>query len=192
MDYEKEQAGEAAYSAGDPLPPADWDGYGRSARIEALYAAHRPQLTSFFRSRARSQDVGDLVQEVFSRFAATGALAATLIEKPRAYLFRAARNLLAENARADERHLTSRHDSFEDDHGGAADPHEALEARDALRRAEDAILRLSPLTQEIFLLHRLDHISYPEIARIKGLSVKTVESHMSKALAALRRSRGKR
>ena len=71
----------------------------------------------------------------------------------------------------------------------SVDPPEALEARDALRRAEETRLRLSPLTQEIFLLHRFDQMSYPEIARIKGLSVKTVESHISKALAALRRGR---
>lgn len=192
MDFEDQADGRAAISAADPVPPADWDGFSRNARIDALYTAHHPRLANFFRNRAPGQDVGDLVQEVFSRFAATGLFAASLIERPGAYLFRAARNLLAEHARADERHHRSHHDSFEDDHAGSVDPHDALEARDALRRAEETILRLSPLTQEIFLLHRFDQMSYPEIARIKGLSVKTVESHISKALAALRRGRRER
>ena len=40
-------------------------------------------------------------------------------------------------------------------------------------------------------MHRFEGLSYPEIARIKGISVKTVESHMSRALAAIRRARGK-
>ncbi len=192
MDFEEDQEGRSAYAAGDPLPPADWEAFGRSARIEAIYAAHHPRLTRFFRGRANGQDVGDLVQEVFSRFAATGTFAASLVERPGAYLFKAARSLLAEHARADERHLRSQHDSLDDEQQDATDPHAALEARDELRRAEETILGLSPLTREIFLLHRLDHMSYPEIARIRGLSVKTVESHMTKALAALRRSRGRR
>lgn len=190
MDFEDKDSERTAYAGSDPLTPPDWEGFGRQARLETIYADHRPKLARFFGRRAAGQDIGDLVQEVFSRFASNRALAAVLIERPGAYLFRAARNLLAEHARADDRHCRSAHDSFEDAHGGALDPHDALEMRDALRRAEETILRLSPLTREIFLLHRLDHVSYPEIARIKGVSVKTVESHMSKALAALRRSKG--
>jgi RNA polymerase sigma factor (sigma-70 family) len=192
MDFEDEAVRSGTIGDADALPPSDWDGFGRNARMEALYTAHRPRLTSFFRNRAPGQDVGDLVQEVFSRFAATGSFAASLIERPSAYLFRAARNLLTEHARADERHFRSHHDSFDESASGTVDPHDALEARDALRRAEEAIAGLSPLTREIFLLQRIDHMSYPEIARLKGLSVKTIESHMSKALAALRRSRGTR
>lgn len=192
MDFENEATRSGTIGEADALPPSDWDGFSRTARMEALYAAHHPRLTSYFRNRAPGQDAGDLVQEVFSRFAATGSFAASLIERPGAYLFRAARNLLTEHARADERHFRSHHDSFDESAAGAIDPHATLEARDALRRAEKTIAGLSPLTREIFLLQRIDHMSYPEIARLKGLSVKTVESHMSKALAALRRSRGAR
>lgn len=191
MDFEDKNDGRSGLAGGDPLPPEDWEHVGRAARIEAIYSEHRPQLTRFFRRRAATQDVGDLVQEVFSRFAnARGGLAA-LIEGPGAYLVKSARMLLAEHARADRRHHRSRHDSFGEEHEGASDPHDALEARDILRRAERAISRLSPLTREIFLMHRFDGLRYPEIARIKGISVKTVESHMSKALAAIKRARGK-
>lgn len=175
----------------DPQPPEDWEAFGRSARIEAIYSEHRPVITRFFRSRAPTQDVGDLVQEVFSRFASARGGLAALVEGPGAYLVKSARMLLAEKARADGRHRRSQHESFGEEHEGASDPHDALEARDVLRRAERAISRLSPLTRDIFLMHRFESLSYPEIARIKGISVKTVESHMTKALAAIKRARGK-
>ncbi|WP_374394897.1 RNA polymerase sigma factor [Sphingopyxis sp.] len=191
MDFENKDSGRAGIAGGDPLPPGDWEQSGRAARIEAIYTEHHPQLTRFFKRRAPTQDVGDLVQEVFSRFASARGGLAALVERPSAYLVKSARMLLAEYARADGRHHRDRHDSFGDEHQGAVDPQDVLEARDVLRRAERAISRLSPLTREIFLMHRFDGLRYPEIAQIKGISVKTVESHMTKALAAIKRARGR-
>jgi RNA polymerase sigma-70 factor (ECF subfamily) len=47
------------------------------------------------------------------------------------------------------------------------------------------MLRLRPLTREIFMAHRLDGYTYREIAARTGLSVKRVEKHMSRAIAQL-------
>jgi RNA polymerase sigma-70 factor (ECF subfamily) len=60
-----------------------------------------------------------------------------------------------------------------------------LEARDMLERLETAMLRLRPLTREIFMAHRLDGYTYREIAERTGLSLKRVEKHMSRAIAQL-------
>jgi RNA polymerase sigma factor (sigma-70 family) len=73
-----------------------------------------------------------------------------------------------------------------------ADPHAALEARDQLRRAEEAIARLKPKTRDIFLMHRFDGMSYEEIAAKQGMSVKGVEKQIAKALVAVRRARSER
>ena len=62
-----------------------------------------------------------------------------------------------------------------------------LESRDTLRRLEAAISKLKPKTREIFLAHRLDGLSYAEIAELTGLSVKGVEKQMSKAIAKIDR-----
>ena len=51
------------------------------------------------------------------------------------------------------------------------------------------MLKLRPITREIFMAHRLDGLSYAEIADRTGLSVKGVEKHMSKAIAQVTRSR---
>jgi len=56
-----------------------------------------------------------------------------------------------------------------------------------LQRVEAAVLRLRPRTREIFMAHRVEGLSYAEIAQRTGLSVKGVEKQMSKAIAALDR-----
>jgi RNA polymerase sigma factor (sigma-70 family) len=67
------------------------------------------------------------------------------------------------------------------------DQHRLLESRDMLRRLDAAMMRLRPKTREIFMAHRIDGLTYAEIAARTGLSVKGVEKQMSKALVQLDR-----
>ena len=53
-----------------------------------------------------------------------------------------------------------------------------------------ALDRLPSKTRRIFLLSRIEHKTYREIAEIEGLSVKSVEFHVSKALKTLRSDLG--
>jgi RNA polymerase sigma factor (sigma-70 family) len=56
---------------------------------------------------------------------------------------------------------------------------------DLLRRMEEAMLNIPKLQREIFMAVRLDDMSYGEIARRTGLTVRQVERHMGKALYKL-------
>lgn len=189
MSYDDEETPRRGIAGTDPLPPSDWEGYGRGARLEALYAAERPRLTGYFRRNARQQDVGDLVQECFRRLvSAKGHLAGNL-EKPGGYLIATARTILRNRARTHVRREQGAHHSFEEQDVAGPDPHIALEARDMIRRIEDALAGLDSTTRDIFLMHRFDDLSYPEIARIKGMRVKRVEKHIAKALIAIRKAR---
>jgi RNA polymerase sigma-70 factor (ECF subfamily) len=56
---------------------------------------------------------------------------------------------------------------------------------DLLRRIEGAMLNIPKLQREIFMAHRLDDMSYGEIAERTGLTVRRVERHMAKAIYKL-------
>lgn len=56
-----------------------------------------------------------------------------------------------------------------------------------LARLEEAVRSLRRLDREVFLAHRLDAMSYDEIARRTGLSVNQVEWAMCRALRGIGR-----
>jgi RNA polymerase sigma-70 factor (ECF subfamily) len=58
---------------------------------------------------------------------------------------------------------------------------------DLLRRVEEAIENLPSVQREIFLAHRVDKMSYAEIAAKTGLPVRRVERHMASSLYRIAR-----
>lgn len=55
-----------------------------------------------------------------------------------------------------------------------------------IKAARQAIDALPQRAQQTYVLHREDGLTYPEIAEVMGITVKTVESQMSRALDILR------
>lgn len=65
-----------------------------------------------------------------------------------------------------------------------------LELKEFDERLQVAISQLPEKTRTAFLLSRMDDMSYTEIAKSFGLSVKAVEKHISKAKKILREQLG--
>ena len=172
---------------GDPLPPADDRVEVPSAPLEDLYREERPSLLRFLARWTGGDTAEDIVQQVFSRMAGRQGMDNVPIQAPRAYLRQAAKNMLRDEARAAGRCTMHSHVPIEDLSLSSGDPVAALEARDRLARIEQAVLRLKPLTRDIFLACRLDGYSYVEIAQRTGLSVRGVEKQMSRAIKQLGR-----
>lgn len=57
-----------------------------------------------------------------------------------------------------------------------------------LEQMEAALLRLPRFTREVFLAHRLDDLSYVQIANITGVSVRHVEREMMRAIVGIDRA----
>lgn len=153
--------------------------------LAELYRDESPKLVRLFTKRTRNRaDADDLVQDVFFRFARLrdGALG---LDRPQAYLRRIAANLLKDRAKSAARRSTALHIVADEEVLPGIDQQRALESRDMLRRLEAAMLKLRPRTREIFMAHRIEGLSYAEIAERTGLSVKGVEKQMSKAILQL-------
>jgi RNA polymerase sigma-70 factor (ECF subfamily) len=139
------------------------------------------------RQTRSSEDARDLVQDVFVRFARMRRRWPSSFDRPQAYLRRIAANLLKDRAKAEFRQSAALHVVADEEVLPGPDQHQLLESRDMLRRIEAAMMRLRPKTREIFMAHRINGLTYAEIAEQTGLSVKGVEKQMSKALAQLDR-----
>ena len=57
-----------------------------------------------------------------------------------------------------------------------------------LERLADAVRKLDQPTREIFLLHRVDRMPYPQIARRLGITLAEVEHRIAGAMLALDRA----
>lgn len=172
---------------GDPLPPI----HDRVTPVQdvlgKLYRTERPRLLRFLSRRTPADCAEDMVQQLFTRMAARTEDHVAAIASPGPYLREAARNLVRDRSRAAARGSEHLHVSIDEVAVCDGDPVAALEARDRLARLEQAVLRLKPLTRQIFLACRLDGYSYGEIAEQTGLSVRGVEKQMSRAIKQLGR-----
>ena len=174
-----------------PAPRASAESSAAAGEIELLYRSERHALARFFtRNRASPDDARDLVQEAFLRLARGDLARHDVIARPQAYLRQIARNLLRDRAKAAARRADALHGPF-DDTISETNEIDRLEARDGLARVEAAMRTMKPRTRDIFMAHRLDGLTYLEIADRTGLSVKGVEKQMGRALAHLMRHAGK-
>lgn len=121
-------------------------------------------------------DAPDLSQEALLRALNSGEVA----RHPRAFIARIARNIAIDEARK----LKVR--------GGAALQIDALPDhvapwvgpdQEAALLLKQVIMGLPELYRDVFILSRFHGLSYEEIARERGLSVKAIEYRMSRALA---------
>lgn len=169
------------------LADADAD-VGQALSVEEAFQRYHPGLLRFLRQRLRNdEDAADAAQETYVRLVQSyrrtlgGETAYTLI-------FRIAANIANDHLRRRKTHHATDHCSLEQVAPVSEAPSQErqVSARQQLDLLYAAIERLPPKCQQVFLLNRVDRMSYPQIARRCGISVKMVEKHIARALAALR------
>jgi RNA polymerase sigma-70 factor (ECF subfamily) len=158
---------------------------GDREAFELLFRAWYPRLADYAARLLASRDAAeDAVQEVF---VAVWGRRERLPEgtKLPAYLHRAVKNRALNQIRS---YKTSNRWLEQEDHQVAVIPVGVTEMEnEELNRAlKGALDNLSPRGREVFLLSRHQGLTYPQIADTLGISVKTVETLMSRALKSLR------
>ncbi|HEX8900197.1 RNA polymerase sigma factor [Vitreimonas sp.] len=147
---------------------------------------HRTPLIRYFLRRGMSAATSeDLTQEAFTRLLALADKSHIL--NLEAYLFQIAGSVLTDHLRRRRVRGAGAHLPLENAPLDAEvlTPARVLEGREAIARAAAALAELRPKTREIFLLNRMDGLSYTQIAVRFGISPSAVEKHMIKALSHL-------
>lgn len=160
--------------------------------FDALFCAYRDDLGAFVQSIVRSREVAEeVIQDLFLRlwehrdlWEFDGVL--------RAYLFTAARNRAISYLRRErvQSRLLERVAREQGMRPVLSSPEPSAEAVAQAHDLEAVIARtvesLPPRCQEVFRLSRQHHLSHAEVGKVMGISVKTVEVQLRRALIALR------
>lgn len=172
----------------DPITDAAESG------LAQLYEDLRGELLRFLVARTGSaSEAEDLVQELWLRVreAAPGPVA-----NGRAYLYRAAQNLVLDRVREARRRDARDHDWSEAQAsavpGDRIDPSppviDALIGEENVAQLRAAIAKLPEGAGRAFRLHKLEGLSHAETAARLGISRSGVEKHIAVAMAHLRRA----
>lgn len=107
------------------------------------------------------------------------------VDEPEAFLMRAALNLSIDAYRASRNHgeQVLLDDVVLVDSTPSAET--VVLARERIARVSECLGRLDAKTCKIFLAHRVEGLSYLEIARQHRLSVSAIEKHIAKATLVL-------
>lgn len=155
--------------------------------VEDLYYKHKTSLSQYLKNVLPNiEDVDEIMHETYIRLLNQESLE-KLDENARAYLFTVATNLARDQFRKRANEFSKEHIPVENVNLINQDmpPERMLEWEKSLNLLKQEIMKLKPLTRQIFILHRFDEMTYPEIAKKVGVSTRTVERHMFKALQGL-------
>lgn len=151
-----------------------------------VFQACALDLRRFLTKRVQCEEAAaDLAQATYLRLARLGSSAH--VQNIRGFLFQIADNLAIDHLRSRTRFQQRYAGAPSADLVGPAPlPDRELAAKQELAILEEAIAELPPKCWTAFLLHRVQHLSYGEIAVRLDIAQSTVEKHISKALAHCR------
>ena len=157
----------------------------RRSRVEGWFLSHSRELGQFLRRYMHiQQDIDDCVQETFLRVWRQEQQGA-LKDEARGYLFTTALNVARDRHRRNHVRCVGAHEVLSDEMADEAglDAESAAHWRHGVRQLEAALAGLRPSTRAVFLLHHLERLTYPEIARRQGVTTRTVEREMARAIS---------
>ena len=124
----------------------------------------------------------DLTQEAFLRL--WKACKKVAPDNAKSFLFTVANRLLLDHAKA--RRVRLRYKNKVHSLPTDADPHELFVEEEFRAQLIRAIHNLPEKNRTVFLLHRVEKLTYKEMAAMLEISVKAVEKRMQKALSQLK------
>jgi len=164
--------------------------------IKTLFLSHQRELQIYLTRLLRDADIAvDLTQETFLRVTEhTRQNKSNDVTHVRSYLYRVAHNLAVDHVRAQKRNPVN---SADDSNLGTI-PHNAPSPEqivgdqselDFVRRALD---ELPEKTRNIFVLVRVEGLTYHQAAERLGISDSSVQKHIARAIAHVMARLGKK
>lgn len=152
--------------------------------FKQAFQDHAKQVRNFIYYKCGdAAQAEDIMQEAFLRL--WNDRAKIDGSKVKGFLFTVANNLFLDSTRRQK--VALKYQQAPKREMDEESPQHVLEQKEFRKRLQDAIDALPEGQREVFLLNRIDKLTYNEIAERLGVSVKAVEKRMGKALAKMRK-----
>ncbi len=156
--------------------------------FEQLFNEHYASLCAFaFHYTEDHQVAEDIVQDVFSTLW-ENADKVEIRTNLKSYLLGAVRNAALNYLKHSK--IVDRYQQEEKTTPAPALSHDFLEFEELHEQIEQALDQLPPKCREVFEMSRVEEMKYSEIAKNLDISIKTVETQISRALKVMRQVLG--
>jgi len=156
--------------------------------FEQLFLVGYNPLRSFCEKIVENNEVAEeLVSEVFLKIW-VNRHAIVITSSPKSYLYTAVRNIAFDYLRKEKKYSFTNIDSVVAMPCDYFDPQKRSEYAELQENINNAVAKLPKQCRTVFQLSRDQGLRYIEIADKLHLSVKTIETQMSRALKSLRKS----
>ncbi|MFO7483766.1 RNA polymerase sigma factor [Oceanibaculum nanhaiense] len=153
--------------------------------IRGLFLAHRAEIQAYLTRKLRNAELAaELTQEAFLRFAEQGQAGSAVILHERSYLYRVAHNLAVDHLRLHSRERleplgSDMLDAIADD---SPSPEQVAGGHSELARLRRILMELPERTRAVFVLTRIDLLTYHETAARLEISESSVQKHLAQAV----------
>lgn len=154
------------------------------AAMEVLYIRYAPQVKSFvFALLKNEEDTEDLVHDIFLKIW-TERYRLTHVASFRSYLYSMTRNMVYNRLKKSYVHARFLHNRTEDQ---SPDIEKIIVTKDLLSHIHKEMEKLPEQQRTIYEMNRDKDLTYNEISDRLGISPRTVQYHIGKVLARLKK-----
>lgn len=163
---------------------------GTRFSVKVLFKKYHHPLLAWLRQRLSiSDDADDVVQETFIRLMKYEGASDIVCHK--SMLYKVAANAACDQERMAKARRRNQHASIEEEEIDFVSKEPSIERIVEGEEAYDRVLAqidaLPPRCRQVFLLSRVNGMTYTQIAALCNISIKMVEKHISHALLVLLR-----
>jgi RNA polymerase sigma-70 factor (ECF subfamily) len=164
--------------------------HSKNSILESLVDDYRPDIMRFLRVRlALEADRDDIIQDLMIRLMRIENLEEKLMadgSNAKSYLLSIAANLVKDLYRRKQVRGENSSEALENITCDYNNPEKIFSHQQTLTNVNQVLDSVKPSQKEAFLSNRLENKSYQQISEEMGVSVSTIERHISKVLLALR------